>query len=105
MYSYSIVLRHTTEEVLDACLEAIEPVRAALTSHLRSQVMNDIVEALKRQDWFQGFDLSDNLPKRYSLEQWIKHAKAVGATVFIAGSSIFVNHLTFVICPIFDFGL
>ncbi|XP_073139796.1 uncharacterized protein [Henckelia pumila] len=81
---YSIVLRHTTEEVLDACLEAIEPVRAALTSHLRSQVMNDIMEALKREDWFQGFDLSDDLPKRYSLEQWIKHAKAVGATVFIA---------------------
>lgn len=81
---YSIVLRHTTEEVLDACLEAIEPVRVALTSHLRSQVMNDIVEALKRQDWFQGFDLSDDLPKRYSLEQWIKQAKAVGATVFIA---------------------
>ncbi|XP_073272929.1 uncharacterized protein [Primulina huaijiensis] len=81
---YSIVLRHTTEELLDACLEAIEPVRAALTSHLRSQVMNDIMEALKGQDWFQGFDLSDDLPKRYSLEQWIKHAKAVGATVFIA---------------------
>ncbi|KZV17159.1 hypothetical protein F511_29466 [Dorcoceras hygrometricum] len=81
---YSIVLRHTTEEVLDACLEAIEPVRAALTSHLRSQVMSDIMEALGREDWFQGFDLSDDLPKRYSLEQWIKHAKAVGATIFIA---------------------
>lgn len=38
---YSLLLRHTTEEVLDACLEAIEPNRAALTSHLRNQVMDD----------------------------------------------------------------
>ncbi|KAG8377094.1 hypothetical protein BUALT_Bualt09G0132600 [Buddleja alternifolia] len=81
---YSVVLRHTTEEVLDACIEAIEPVRAALTSHLRSQVMDDIMEGLKKHDWFKGFDITDDLPKRYSLDQWIKQAKEVGATVFIA---------------------
>ncbi|KAL2500408.1 D-alanine--D-alanine ligase family [Forsythia ovata] len=81
---YSVVLRHTTEEVLDACIEAIEPVRAALTSHLRSQVMDDIMEGLKKHDWFRGFDISDELPKRYTLDQWIKQAKEVEATVFIA---------------------
>ncbi|KAL8039013.1 hypothetical protein ABFS82_10G007900 [Erythranthe guttata] len=81
---YSVVLRHTTEEVLDACIEAIEPVRAALTSRLRSQVMDDILEGLKKHDWFRGFDISDDLPKKYSLDQWIKQAKADGATVFIA---------------------
>ncbi|KAL3830241.1 hypothetical protein ACJIZ3_019043 [Penstemon smallii] len=81
---YSVVLRHTTEEVLDACVEAIEPVRAALTSHLRSQVMDEIMEGLKKHAWFRGFDISDDLPKRYSLDQWIKEAKEVGATVFIA---------------------
>ncbi|KAK6164786.1 hypothetical protein DH2020_001650 [Rehmannia glutinosa] len=81
---YSVVLRHTTEEVLDACIEAIEPVRAALTSQLRSQVMDEIMEGLKKHDWFRGFDISDDLPKRYSLDQWIKQAKEVGATVFIA---------------------
>ncbi|KAI3474259.1 hypothetical protein Pfo_029981 [Paulownia fortunei] len=81
---YSVVLRHTTEEVLDACIEAIEPVRAALTSHLRCQVMDDIMEGLKIHDWFRGFDISDDLPKKYSLDQWIKQAKEVGATVFIA---------------------
>ncbi|KAL0310042.1 UNVERIFIED_CONTAM: D-alanine--D-alanine ligase [Sesamum radiatum] len=81
---YSIVLRHTTEEVLDACIEALEPARAALTSHLRKQVMDELMEGLKNHDWFRGFDISDDLPKRYSLDQWVKQAKEVGATVFIA---------------------
>ncbi|KAL1558647.1 hypothetical protein AAHA92_09087 [Salvia divinorum] len=81
---YSGVLRHTTEEVLDACIEAIEPVRAALTSHLRSQVMDEIAEGLKKHTWFTGFDISDDLPKRLYLDQWIKQAKEEGATVFIA---------------------
>lgn len=79
------MLRHTTEEVLDACIEAIEPIRAALTSHLRSQVMNEIMEGLKKHSWFTGFDILDDLPKQYNLDQWIKLAKEEGATVFIAG--------------------
>ncbi|XP_051130698.1 uncharacterized protein LOC127251142 isoform X2 [Andrographis paniculata] len=81
---YSVVLRHTTEEVLDACIEAIEPVRAALTSRWRRKVMDDIIEGLQKHDWFKGFDISDDLPKKYSLEQWVEQAKNVGATVFIA---------------------
>ena len=83
--SYSLVLRHTTEEVLDACIEAIEPVQAAMTSHLRNQVMNDLMESLKKHSWFTGFDIADELPVRYSLEKWVKLAKEVQATVFIAG--------------------
>ncbi|KAK7287185.1 hypothetical protein RIF29_00288 [Crotalaria pallida] len=81
---YSLVLRHTTEEVLDACIEAIEPDRAALTSDLRKKVMNDLMEGLKDHNWFKGFDIADELPMRFSLEQWIKLAKEVQATVFIA---------------------
>lgn len=81
---YSLVLRHTTEEVLAACIEAIEPDRAALTSELRNQVMNDLMEGLKKQRWFTGFDLADEPPVRYSVEQWVKLAKEVQATVFIA---------------------
>lgn len=81
---YSLVLRHTTEEVLDACIEAIEPAQAALTSHLRNQVMNDLMECLKKHSWFTGFDIADEQPVRYSLEKWIKLAKEVQATVFIA---------------------
>ncbi|XP_030480547.1 uncharacterized protein LOC115697615 [Cannabis sativa] len=81
---YSLVLRHTTEEVLGACIEAIEPARAALTSHLRNKVMKDLMEGLKAHSWFKGFDISDEPPVRFSLEQWIKHAKEVQATVFIA---------------------
>lgn len=81
---YSLVLRHTTEEVLDACLEAMEPDRAKLTSHLRSQVMVDLLEGLSKHSWFTGFDISDVPPVKVSLKQWIKHVKKVQATVFIA---------------------
>ncbi|KAJ9548919.1 hypothetical protein OSB04_021462 [Centaurea solstitialis] len=81
---YSLVLRHTTEEVLDACTEALEPDRAALTSHLRKQVMDDLANSLKKHNWFTGFDISDEPPMKYTLEKWIKLAKEVQATVFIA---------------------
>ncbi|PON94377.1 D-alanine--D-alanine ligase [Trema orientale] len=81
---YSLVLRHTTEEVLAACIEAIEPARAELTSHLRNKVMKDLMEGLKAHSWFKGFDISDEPPVRYSLKQWIKQAKELQATVFIA---------------------
>lgn len=81
---YSLLLRHTTEEVLDACLEAIEPNRAALTSHLRNWVMDDLKKGLRNHSWFNGFDISDELPKKFSLDQWVKLAKESQATVFIA---------------------
>ncbi|XP_077215090.1 D-alanine-D-alanine ligase family isoform X2 [Tasmannia lanceolata] len=81
---YSLVLRHTAEEVLAACIEAIEPDRAALTSQLRNQVMIDLMEGLNKQKWFAGFDISDDPPIKYSLGEWIMHAKEVQATVFIA---------------------
>ncbi|GMN40489.1 hypothetical protein TIFTF001_009710 [Ficus carica] len=81
---YSLVLRHTTEEVLAACIEAVEPARVAFTSHLRNKVMNDLLEGLKAHSWFKGFDISDVSPVRFSLDQWIKQAKELQATVFIA---------------------
>ncbi|KAI3771072.1 hypothetical protein L6452_02225 [Arctium lappa] len=81
---YSLVLRHTTEEVLDACTEALEPARAALTSHLRKQVMDDLANGLKKHNWFTGFDISDEPPMKFTLEKWIQLAKEVQATVFIA---------------------
>ncbi|PSS34736.1 D-alanine--D-alanine ligase [Actinidia chinensis var. chinensis] len=81
---YSLVLRHTTEEVLDACIEAIEPARAALTSQLRNQVMDDLMKGLKQQNWFAGFDISGEPPVNLTLKQWIKLAKEFQATVFIA---------------------
>ncbi|KAK7294798.1 hypothetical protein RJT34_17694 [Clitoria ternatea] len=81
---YSLVLRHTTEEVLAACIEAIEPDRAAITSDLRKKVMNDLMEGLMDHNWFTGFDIADELPEKFSLRQWIKLAKEVKATVFIA---------------------
>lgn len=92
---YSLVLRHTTEEVLDACAEATEPTRAALTSQLRNQVMNELLEGFKQHHWFTGFDLSDEQPVKMTLKQWIKHAKEVQATVFIAGSFCTMTFLAF----------
>lgn len=85
IYSYSVVLRHTTEEVLAACIEAIEPARVALTSQLRNRVMNDLMDGLKTHSWFKGFDINDEPPVRFPIEQWIELAKEVQATVFIAG--------------------
>lgn len=82
------MLRHTTEEVIDACTEALEPARAALTSHLRKQVMEELANGLKTYDWFTGFDISDEQPVKFTLENWIKLAKEVQATVFIAGLQI-----------------
>ncbi|KAF5476357.1 hypothetical protein F2P56_008083 [Juglans regia] len=81
---YSLVLRHTTEEVIAACIEAIEPARAALTSQLRNTVINDLMEGLTKHGWFTGFDIADDPPVRFSLREWIKQAKKVQATVFIA---------------------
>lgn len=79
------MLRHTTEEVIAACIEAIEPARAALTSQLRNTVINDLMEGLTEHGWFTGFDIADEPPLRFSLREWIKQAKEVQATVFIAG--------------------
>jgi len=79
------VLRHTTEEVYAACVEASEPERVEITSRLREQVMNELGPALSKHDWFAGFDIAYEEPVKYSLQQWINHVKESGAVVFIAG--------------------
>uniref|UniRef100_A0A0A9DGS6 Uncharacterized protein n=1 Tax=Arundo donax TaxID=35708 RepID=A0A0A9DGS6_ARUDO len=66
---YSLVLRHTTEEVHAACVEAIEPERVKITSRLCDQVMNELGQALSKHDWFAGFDIADEQPIKYSLQQ------------------------------------
>ncbi|KAG2647743.1 uncharacterized protein LOC120694924 isoform X1 [Panicum virgatum] len=81
---YSLVLRHTTEEVYAACVEASEPERVEITSRLREQVMNELGPALSKHDWFAGFDIAYEEPVKYSLQQWINHVKESGAVVFIA---------------------
>jgi len=81
---YSLVLRHTTEEVYATCVEASEPERVEITSRLREQVMNELGPALSKHDWFAGFDIAYEEPVKYSLQQWINHVKESGAVVFIA---------------------
>ncbi|KAG6734311.1 uncharacterized protein LOC122287798 isoform X2 [Carya illinoinensis] len=77
--------RHTTEEAIATCIEAIEPARAALTSQLRNTVINDLIEGLTKHDWFTELDIADEPPPvRFSLREWINQAKEVQATVFIA---------------------
>lgn len=84
LLSYSLVLRHTTVEVLAACFEAMGLDRAELTSRLRKEVMDDLVIGVKKHSWFTGFDISNELPVSYSLLDWVRLAKEVQATVFIA---------------------
>ncbi|CAI0475691.1 unnamed protein product [Linum tenue] len=91
--SYSLVLRHTVEEVLDACTEATDPSRASLTSQLRKQVMGDLMEGLEKHRWFNGFDITDEKPVKFSLHDWIKHAKEVQATVFLTGPGILASKI------------
>ncbi|KAJ4887367.1 D-alanine--D-alanine ligase family [Raphanus sativus] len=81
---YSVVLRHTIEEVLAGCMEAIDPDRARFTSLLQQQVKEDLMDALKNQSWFAGFDITDEVPMRFSLKDWIKFAKKSEATVFLS---------------------
>ncbi|WVZ67162.1 hypothetical protein U9M48_016282 [Paspalum notatum var. saurae] len=81
---YSLVLRHTTEEVHAACVEATQPERVEITSRLRDKVMNELGPALSRHDWFAGFDVAYEQPIRYSLQQWINHVKEAEGVVFIA---------------------
>nr|VDD51322.1 unnamed protein product [Brassica oleracea] len=81
---YYVVLRHTVEEVLAACMEAIDPDRARFTSLLQQQVKEDLMNALKNHSWFAGFDIIDEVPMRFSLKDWIKLAKESEATVFLS---------------------
>ncbi|CAN6206535.1 unnamed protein product [Urochloa humidicola] len=81
---YSLVLRHTTEEVHAACVEATQPERVEITSRLREQVMNELGQPLSKHDWFAGFDIAYEQPIKYSLQQWINYVKEAGAVVFIA---------------------
>uniref|UniRef100_A0A0D9X375 ATP-grasp domain-containing protein n=1 Tax=Leersia perrieri TaxID=77586 RepID=A0A0D9X375_9ORYZ len=81
---YSLVLRHTTEEVHEACIEALDPERLEITSRLRDQVMDELRQAFSKHDWFSGFDIADKQPIKYSLQQWIDHVKEAKAVVFIA---------------------
>ncbi|CAN6467171.1 unnamed protein product [Victoria cruziana] len=81
---YSLVLRHTTEEVIEACIEALEPVRVALTSQLRAKIITELEEGLGKHNWFNGFDISNDLPEQLTLEKWIQQAKELNATVFIS---------------------
>ncbi|EER99943.2 hypothetical protein SORBI_3002G427800 [Sorghum bicolor] len=67
---YSLVLRHTTEEVHAACVEVTEPERVKITKN--------------KHDWFAGFDIAYKQPIKYSLQQWINHVKETEAVVFIA---------------------
>ncbi|GMH14948.1 hypothetical protein Nepgr_016789 [Nepenthes gracilis] len=51
---------------------------------LPKQAKDELTVGLQRYNWFTRFDIPDEQPVRYSLGKWVKLAKEVQGTVFIA---------------------
>jgi D-alanine-D-alanine ligase-like ATP-grasp enzyme len=79
-YSYALVLRHTVEEVVGGCLQALQPTTAASTSKLRAEVVTELLQQNARER-----DYGDmQIPRKLLLQEWIMEAKQKNAVVFIA---------------------
>jgi hypothetical protein len=80
---YALVLRHTVEEVVGGCLQALQPTTAASTSKLRAEV---VTELLQQKVNAREHDYGDmQMPRKLLLQEWIMEAKQKNAVVFIAG--------------------
>ncbi len=80
-YSYALVLRHTVEEVVGGCLQALQPTTAASTSKLRAEVVTELLQQNARER-----DYGDmQMPRKLLLQEWIMEAKQKNTVVFIAG--------------------
>ncbi|CAK9194407.1 unnamed protein product [Sphagnum jensenii] len=77
---YALVLRHTVEEVVGGCLQALQPTTAASTSKLRAEVVTELLQQNARER-----DYGDmQIPRKLLLQEWIMEAKQKNAVVFIA---------------------
>lgn len=83
--SYSLVLRHTVEEVVEGCMELLEPNTAASGSILREQVQSELMEHSSALSTGEGINMEDEKPRELTLKEWIQEAKDNDAVVFIAG--------------------
>ncbi|KAJ7516886.1 hypothetical protein O6H91_21G003100 [Diphasiastrum complanatum] len=70
---YALVLRHTVEEIVEGCLEALQPERSASTGMLRAQVASELKRSIRVEN-----------PKKMTVMEWIKEAKENKAVVYIA---------------------
>ncbi|CAM6120126.1 unnamed protein product [Calypogeia fissa] len=77
---YSLVLRHTVEEIVEGCEAALQPSTASTLSKLREQALAE----LKRSSLMSQVDLEAETPRQLTLEQWINEARECSAVVFIA---------------------
>ncbi len=85
-YSYALVLRHTVEEVVGGCVQALQPTTAASTSKLRAEV---VTELLQQKVNARERDYGDmQMPRKLLLQEWIMEAKEKNAVVFIAGHTL-----------------
>eukprot|EP00249_Psilotum_nudum_P012294 c23702_g1_i1 orf=265-3186(+) len=81
---YSLLLRHTVEEVVEACLEALEPSTSTLTSLIRDQAISQLNSHIGVDDWTRLFDVQLETPRQLTLAEWVKEAKEENAIVFNA---------------------
>ncbi|XP_002983726.2 uncharacterized protein LOC9643966 [Selaginella moellendorffii] len=77
---YACVLRHTVEEVVDGCLEALDPRFSAVSGSLKAQVMSELSSSGSKVD----YNVGSGVPTKLSMSEWIQHAKDDDAIVFIA---------------------
>ena len=65
---YSLVLRHTVEEVVEACTETSDVKGVELTSILRDRVILDLQTHISSNSWFSGCDISCDCPEKITLD-------------------------------------
>jgi hypothetical protein len=85
--SYSLVLRHTVEEIVDGCVATLQPSTASALLQFREQVRAELNKS-GSSGLLSQVDLEVEKPMQLSLSSWIKEAKACGAVVFIAGETL-----------------
>ncbi|KAL3684077.1 hypothetical protein R1sor_002099 [Riccia sorocarpa] len=81
---YSFVLRHTVEEVVEACTEAVEENATANSSILTEQVQSELREHSSVSSLGDGMMFKEDVPRELTLTEWIQEAKESQAVVFIA---------------------
>lgn len=74
------------EEVVQSCLEALEPEVVTATGQLRNVIVSELQEKLLPHTAFTGSIVNFEVPRKMTLLEWTKEAKEQGAIVVIAGT-------------------
>eukprot|EP00850_Spirogloea_muscicola_P023304 SM000345S12845 [mRNA] locus=s345:21219:28308:- [translate_table: standard] len=83
---YYSVLRHTVEEVVDACEMSTEPSTAAIMSQVREEVVRSLTEASQSSTGAQQQlgTLEKQMPQRLRLANILELAQKNGAVIYMA---------------------